>query len=301
MLQARTVVAHTQIAIVEGEAGVGKHLFAQTLHRHSPLAQLPFRRFDAREWLASETEISALKGTIYLDRVDLLASTGQGLLLNLIKSLQDSPPKQFLLLASSHVSLRNLASEGEFLPDLAFRIAAVRFFLPRLRDRREDIAPLAQTLLERICAQYRQPTTFLASGTLQRLLQHNWTGNVRELASTLESAVLESRTGVIRPGDLILQLSTISSTPGAPSNSADTDALDANDAQYSQPVIPGDISKPENLTLNAAVLRHIQYVLERNRGNKLRTARQLGISRSTLYRLLAGGSISSTPGELSRD
>ena len=75
LLQAEITAPHLHIAALEGEAGTGKHLFAQTLHLHSELASHIFHRRDAREWLANETDISSLSGTLYLDRVDLLALT----------------------------------------------------------------------------------------------------------------------------------------------------------------------------------------------------------------------------------
>ena len=278
MLQVEVAAPRLHLASLEGEPGTGKHLFAQLIHRQSDLAQLPFRRCDAREWLANEADLSSLCGTLYLDRIDLLAPIGQGLLLNLIKTLQNNLPssRRILLLVSAHVSLRQLAGHGALLPDLAFRVTAVRFCLPPLRERREDIAPITQSLIDCICRRYQQPTAVLAQGTLHRLLQHSWPGNVAELASVLESAILDSTSGVIRPDDLNLhtprELSPATSEP-------------STQTQVS--------SIPDNLTLSAAVHRHIQFVLELNRNNKLRAARQLGISRSTLYRLLAGEQISS--------
>jgi len=276
LLQAEIAVPRLQFATLDGEPGSGKHLFAQTLHRNSPLAALPFLRRDAREWLATDADPASLTGTLYLDRVDLLASTGQGLLLSLVKMVQDAAPLRFLLLISSHVSLRTLASQGLFLPDLAFRLTAVRFPLPPLRDHREDIAPIAQALIDRICRRYQQPVAVLSPGTLPRLLQHTWPGNVRELESVLESAILDSTTGVIRPENLDLALAQHPRWPDAAAGSANPLADPA--------------AIPEDLTLDAVIHRHIQIVLGLNRGNKLRAARQLGISRSTLYRLLAGES-----------
>jgi two-component system response regulator AtoC len=240
------------------------------------LANLPFRRRDARTWLASDADAETLSGTLYLDRVDLLASAGQGLLLSLVKTLQSdpTPPPRFLLLASSQTSLRYLASQGHFLPDLAFRLTAVRFPMPPLREHREDIAPITQSLIERICRRYQQPIAVLAPGTLPCLLQHNWPGNVRELESVLESAILESTTGILSPADL--RLDPPHSHP---------ESVPLAEASVSAPAS----AKPtEDLALDAVILRHIQRVLDLNGGNKLRAARQLGISRSTLYRLLAG-------------
>jgi DNA-binding NtrC family response regulator len=284
MLQADIAAPRLTIAAIEGEPGTGKHLFAQTIHRQSLSGSLPgnlpFRRRDAREWLATEADSSSLTGTLYLDRVDLLASGGQSLLLNLIKILQTSavdpqtPHPRFLLLVSTHTSLRQLAAQGRFLPDLAFRLTAVRFPLPPLREHREDIAPITQALIDRICRRYQQPTAILAQGTLPRLLQHVWPGNVRELACILESAILESTTGILRPSHLNLDPAPLRE-------------------QQPPPLAVTPLHSPqgaEEMTLHAAVHRHIQLVLELNRGNKLRAARQLGISRSTLYRILAGES-----------
>jgi two-component system response regulator AtoC len=274
VLQAEVTAPRLHLATLEGEAGTGKHLLAQNVHRQSDLAGQPFRRRDAREWLANESDSSALSGTLYLDRVDLLAAAGQGLLLNLVKMLQnDAAPPRFLLLVSTHAALRQLASQGLFLPDLAFRLTAVRFSIPPLREHREDIAPIAQALIDRICRRYQQPTAVLAQGTLPRLLQHSWPGNVRELASVLESAILDSTTGVLRPNDLALHIPRESIPPALPNPS------------------PAPNELPDDLTLDAAIQRHIQLILELNRGNKLRAARQLGISRSTLYRLLSGASL----------
>jgi DNA-binding NtrC family response regulator len=275
ILQAEITAPRLQVATLEGEPGTGKHLFAQTLHRLSPYIGHPFLHQDAREWLASETDPFALTGTLYLDRVDLLASAGQSLLLNLIKSLQSSENSarslRFLLLASAQTSLRHLAAQGQFLPDLAFRLTAVRFPLPPLRDHREDIAPIAQALVDRVCRHYQQPTAVLAPGAMPRLLQHPWPGNVRELASVLESAILDSTTGIIRPANLHLEIPVVQPAERPPT-----------------PLQTETLSLPQDMTLDAVIHHHIQLVLEINRGNKLRAARQLGISRSTLYRILAG-------------
>ncbi len=89
-----------------------------------------------------------LGGMIYLDRVDLLAPPGQGLLLGVLKALQDRPPGRAVLVASAQTPLRQMAGQGLLMPDLAFRLTAVRFAVPPLRQRKEDIAPLAQALLD---------------------------------------------------------------------------------------------------------------------------------------------------------
>jgi DNA-binding NtrC family response regulator len=204
LMQADMAVPHLQVAAIEGEHGTGKHTLGRYLFARSPLAGSKFQRRDAREWLATDADPATLAGYTYLDRVDLLAPPGQGLLLGVLRALQDRPPGRAVLLASSQTSLRQMAGQGLLLPDLAFRLTAILFAIPPLRLRREDITPLAQSLLERICARYQQRPVVLGPGALARLLQHNWPGNVRELASVLETALLEADNGVILAGNLAL-------------------------------------------------------------------------------------------------
>jgi DNA-binding NtrC family response regulator len=262
LMQAEMAAPHVQVATIEGEHGSGKHTLAHYLFSRSPLAGGRFERRDAREWLVADADPVTLTGCTYLDRVDLLAPPGQGLLLGVLKALQDRPAGRFILLASSQTSLRQMAAQGLLLPDLAFRLTTVRLAIPPLRQRREDIAVLAQALLDRICTRYQQRAVILGPGTLARLLQHNWPGNVREMAAVLETALLEAVNGVIRPDDLALP-----------------NSIEA----------PAEL-RPEirtgSLNLDSVIQHHVQYVLDLNRGNKLRAAHQLGISRSTLYRIL---------------
>jgi two-component system response regulator AtoC len=185
------------------------------------------------------------------------------LLLGVLKALQDRPPGRAIVLTSSETSLRQLAGQGLILPDLAFRLTAIRFAIPPLRQRREDVAPLAQSLLERLCERYQQRPVLLGPGALARLLQHGWPGNVRELASVLETALLEAVNGVIRATDLAIPDGPVVQPEAYPATQID------------------------NLSLDAVIRHHVQYVLDLNRGNKLRAAQQLCISRSTLYRILA--------------
>jgi two-component system response regulator AtoC len=268
--RAEIAAPHVQVAGLEGEPGSGKLTLARYLFCRSPLAATTFQRRDAREWLA-DTDPSTLTGFTYLDRVDLLAPPGQALLLTVLKSLQDRTQIRAVLLASSQTPLRQMAAQGLLLPDLAFRLTAVRFAIPPLRQRREDIAPLAQSLLDRICLRYQQRPVILGPGALARLLQHNWPGNVRELASMLEAALLESESGVIRPEDFALPIAH----------------------QKHSSIMPDRrlAGHTTDLSLDGIIRQHVQYVLDLNRGNKLRAARQLSISRSTLYRILGNQTI----------
>lgn len=266
LLQAEMAAPHVQLASIEGEPGTGKQTLARYLLSHSPMAGTPFQRKDAREWLL-EDDPGRLTGFTYLDRVDLLAPPGQGLLLSVLKHLQDRPAARVLLVTSSQISLRQMAGQGLLLPDLAFRLNAVRLAIPPLRMRKEDIAPIAQALLDRICTRYQHRVVELGPGALARLLQHAWPGNVRELASILEAALLEADSNVIRPGDLAIPV--------------------AGEASQLEEVA----QQHGSFALDEIIHRHVQYVLDLNRGNKLRAARQLGISRSTLYRILGNEAV----------
>ena len=268
LMQAEMAAPHVQLASIEGEAGVGKQMLARYLLSRSPLSSSVFQRHDAREWLLTETGAGTIGGFTYLDRVDLLAPPGQGLLLGVLKQLQDRVPGRMMLVASSQSSLRQMAGQGQLLPDLAFRLTAVRFAIPPLRARREDIAPIAQVLLDRICARYQHRPVTLTPAALGRLLQHAWPGNVRELASVLEAALFEAVNDTIRPDDLSLGSEMASVT-----------------RDFESPL------GPANLTLDDVIHRHVQYVLDLNHGNKLRAARQLRISRSTLYRILGNDAV----------
>ena len=277
LMQAQMAAPHLQVAAIEGESGAGKQTLARYICSRSAQASRDFHRRDAREWLATDADPGALSGFTYLDRVDLLAPPGQGLLLGVLTSLQDRPPGRAVVLASAQTPLRQMAGQGLILPDLAFRLTAIRFAVPPLRQRREDIAPLAQYLLDRLCQRYQQRPVALGPGALARLLQHNWPGNVRELASVLETALLEASNGIIRPADLSLP-----------------DAGEAHHPAHGEPSFaarPGLSADPVDLSLDTVIRQHVQYVLDLNRGNKLRAARQLRISRSTLYRILGNESL----------
>jgi two-component system response regulator AtoC len=296
LMQAEMAAPHLQVAAIEGEHGSGKHTLARYLFSRSPLASTSFQRRDAREWLATDADPATLAGFTYLDRVDLLAPPGQGLLLGVLKTLQDRPAGRAVLLASTQTPLRQMAGQGLLLPDLAFRLTAIRFAIPPLRQRREDIAPLAQFLLDRLCARYQQRPVVLGAGTLARLLQHAWPGNIRELVSILENALLEADNGVIRPLDLALPDGTqnfqqpfldMQSSAHSPMNPTMGSGAGLQASGFETSLGPQAAVQAANLSLDAVIRRHVQFVLDLNRGNKLRAARQLQISRSTLYRILA--------------
>ena len=155
--------------------------------------------------------------------------------------------------------------------DLCYRLTAIRFVLPPLRERREDIAMLADWLATRHGAVHGKSIRGLGPGSLSRLLAHSWPGNVRELETVITNAAMECAGQWIRPIDIPPLLSA-----GESQNKAVAQAPDSN-ADYDP-------------NLDRMILRHIMQVLAKTGGNKLKAAQMLGISRSTLYRLLDSGS-----------
>lgn len=270
----RCTAPHFRLVNVEGEQGSGKMLLAQTLHHLGPASTGPFVPTVAGEFLRDPEVLwkDAAGGLVYLSRVDELPAEMQRLLRDFlervaherIRAAKASAPLQ--LVAGSTQSLRRMAAAGSFRSDLVTHLTAVRFTLPALRDRKDDIPLLAALFLRNWSRQHQKPLRGFASGVIQRLTAHNWPGNVRELESVIAAAALECTGQWIRPIDIpSLHWPAPAAAPAATDLSGDDPNLDR------------------------AILRHIVRVLARASGNKVRAAKMLGISRSTLYRLLESG------------
>ncbi|MGB6190942.1 MAG: sigma 54-interacting transcriptional regulator [Terracidiphilus sp.] len=266
LLQAEAVAPRLWAAFIEGEEGTGKETLARCLHARSLFAQSAFERHDARRWIVTRGA-APIEGFIYLDRVDALSVAEQRLLWEATKNLPETPRGGGCLVASSRAPFRQLMSEGAMMPNLLFRLGTVHFAVPPLRARREDIAPLVHFLLDRASRSHQRPHAVLAPGALARLMQHHWPGNVAELSTVLESALLEATEGVIRVESL---------------------HLPASDRVRAEPTESGGSNC---LDLHTMIRQHVRHVLNLNQGNKLRSSRQLGISRSTLYRILGNESV----------
>ena len=268
----RCTAPHFRLVNVEGEQGTGKLLAAQTLHRLGASASGPFVPAIATEFIEAPQSLweEAARGLLYLARVDELSPDQQRSLRDFLehaahermRAAKTSAPLQ--IVAGSTQSLRRLAGSGTFRPDLASHLTAIRFALPPLRDRKDDIPLLAGLFLRDWSRQHNSPLRGFAAGVLPRLASYAWPGNVRELESVIGAAALECSGQWIRPID-IPRLHWPGPSPVAPAV-VDPSADDPN--------------------LDRAILRHITRVLAQANGNKVRAARMLGISRSTLYRLL---------------
>lgn len=287
--QMRHTARHLRVAAIEGETGTGKMLAARTLHGSGLNPQSAFVPCPATRFLESNASLALVPGhyapksdfaalpsvrqsaggTLVLTRIDELSSAYQARLLEFLQWIDhqhimrglESIPRQILCLSSR--SLRHLANSAALRSDLANRLTAIRFALPPLRERREDIPLLTDLFTQRFSETHGKPIRGLGPQTLPHLMRHSWPGNVRELESVICSASLTCQGQWIRPIDLPA-LNTVPTVQ--------------------QP--PRIALAEEDPNLDRAILRHIQRVLSRVEGNKLRAAKLLGISRSTLYRLL---------------
>ena len=280
----RCTAPHFRLAAIEGEAGAGKLLAAQTLSRMGPAAAGPFVPSSAAAFLARPAELwrEARSGLLYLARVDELTQDQQRSLRDFLERAAHERIRThavtgpFQIVAGALEPLRRLAASGSFRSDLAAHLTAIRFAVPPLRERRDDIPLLAGLFLRDWAETHRKTIRGFAPGALSRLAAYPWPGNVRELNSAVAAAALDCTGQWIRPID-------IPPLQGA----APLSPLPAGEAPADDP------------NLDRAILHHIVRVLARVNGNKVRAARMLGISRSTLYRLLEPEAPASTaaPGQ----
>jgi DNA-binding NtrC family response regulator len=274
----RCTAPHFRIAAVEGEPGTGKMLAARTLHQLGPGAAGPFAPFAAAEFLENPLSLwkDARGGLLYLSHIEELAPAQQRELRDFLERVArerirvHSTPGPLQLVAGTLQPLRRLSASGAFRADLAGHLTAIRFAIPTLRERREDIPLLAALFLRRWSQRHDKPLRGFAPGVLARLAGHSWPGNVRDLESAIAAAALETSGQWIRPIDIPRLEWTASSAHPIPQAS----------------LAPTD----DDPNLDHAIRRHVTRVLALVSGNKVRAARLLGISRSTLYRMLEADS-----------
>jgi DNA-binding NtrC family response regulator len=260
-LQVSRLGPHFRTVLVRGEVGTGKELAARALHQNSPGADGPFVSCQAgalAEWADNEIHEQirrAESGTLFLDSIEEMPLRSQA---RLAKALEQKAYTR--MIASSSQDLRILTAAGRLRPDLYHRVAMVEIVLESLRHRMEDIPELALHFVRRFARLHRKVVDSLAQGTMERLRQHNWPGNVRELENVLWSAVAHCESNALE----VDHLTSMSASKG----SAET------------------IEVRQSVKLQDVLEQHVQFVLQSCAGNKLRAAELLGISRSTLYRML---------------
>jgi DNA-binding NtrC family response regulator len=277
-MQIRRIGPYFRTVLVSGEAGTGKQMVARALHSMSQRPDGPFVvcHSAALGEAASGPDgdditglmRAASRGTLFFDRIDEMPQQAQGRLLRILRRqewLQQglaAPQKVDLrLIASTSQDLRVLAAASRFRQELYHRIATLAITLPLLRERPEDISALARHFLHQFGRMYSKNVERIDEDAMRQLEDYRWPGNVRELENVLRNSVLLSEGGVLGVEEI--------------PRLTETDAP-----------IPLSISTAGTIRLQDVVEQHVLHVLKSCAGNKLRAAESLGISRSTLYRML---------------
>ncbi len=284
--------------LILGDTGTGKELFARALHDNGPRARQPFVAVNCSAipgtLLESElfghekgsfTDARTAKpglfeladgGTIFLDEVSAMPHELQAKLLRFLETREirrlgglKSSTVDVRIIAAANEDLRALVRDGAFREDLYFRLAVVPIRLPPLRERGEDALLLARHFLARLARTYGVPAPELSRDALRTIERHPWPGNVRELKNAIERGLLLAGGEPIGPEHLALD----EALPGP----AEVEAAAGRS---------GGAALPFPATLEALERAAALAMVERFGGNKSRAARELGITRSRLYRIL---------------
>jgi len=275
--------------LILGENGTGKELVAQAIHQKSLRTQKPFIKVDVGALTESlfESELfghkkgaftdaredrvgrfeSAEGGSLFLDEIGNITLQQQAKLLSVLQNRKimrlgsnEQIPVNIRLICATNVPLSELANESRFRKDLVYRINTVEITIPPLRRRKEDILMLAKHFGKIYADKYIKPTPEFDAGCKEKLLQYSFPGNVRELQYSIERAVIMAEGDVLTAGDIIF----------SPLESVSIATEEAGDLKLS------------NLEKNT-----ILKVIEKHSGNISKAAKELGITRTALYRRLS--------------
>lgn len=235
LLQVAENVAQSQAnVLILGESGTGKELLAAYIHQHSLVSTNPFVALNCAalpEQLA-ESELFghekgaftgavvrkigkfelAGKGTMLLDEISEMALPLQAKLLRVLQEKEidrvggrQPVPINTRVIAVSNVDLKQAVEEGSFRKDLYYRINVIPFTLPPLRNRPDDILPLAEHFIHKFCLENRKPDLRLTANAARKLQAYDWPGNIRELENTMERAVIITSGGKLPAGQILLE------------------------------------------------------------------------------------------------
>jgi two-component system response regulator HydG len=275
--------------LILGENGTGKDLIAKAIHERSLRANQPFIKVDvgsltetlfeselfghkkgaftdAREDRSGRFE-DANGGTLFLDEIGNISLRQQAKLLTVLQNRQvtrlgsnKATDIDIRLICATNLPLYELANDERFRKDLIYRINTVEVTMPPLRKRDGDVVLLAKHFAGIYAAKYLKPAITFDDSALQKLDSYHFPGNVRELQYTMERAVIMADSNVLRANDLIF--SSIETSP------AEAQAVD---------------DMPLSMLEKTTILR----VIEKHNGNITRAAKELGLTRTALYRRLS--------------
>lgn len=282
----RKVAATDANIFITGENGTGKELIAHEIHRHSKRANEVMLGIDmgAINETLFESELfghvkgsftdaktdrtgkfeAAEKGTLFLDEIGNLSLTLQAKILSclqnrsIVKIGSNTPiPIDIRLISATNKNLISMISDGLFREDLLYRINTITIDIPPLRERGNDVILLAEFYLNKYANKYDKHGLRMNQGAMQKLLNYKWPGNVRELQHTMEKAVILANDKVL------------------------------NDDSFSLCENPAAIKKElHHMTLDEMEEEMIQANIHYENGNMSSVAKNLGISRQTLYNKL---------------
>jgi DNA-binding NtrC family response regulator len=273
--------------LILGENGTGKELVARELHRLSRRADRVFLSVDMGSISETlfESELfghrkgaftgadddrsgrfqAAAGGTIFLDEIGNLPLHLQAKLLRVLEERKVTPvgadraePVDVRVVAATNVPLHELRDANRFRPDLLFRLNTVEILVPPLRERRDDILPIAHHYLERYARRYHKDETAFSPAAEEALREYDWPGNVRALRHAVERAVILASSNLIEPADLQLG------------------SLPPPDAAGHR--------KTTSLNLEAVEKETIAAALRQHGFNISHAAKELGLTRASLYR-----------------
>jgi DNA-binding NtrC family response regulator len=271
--------------LITGEHGTGKDVVARWIHAASPRSARAFVPVNASALAdgvfeselfghvkgaftdAKQDRVGCFEladgGTLFLDEIGSMPQTQQAKLLRVLQSGEFQPVgssrtrhAEVRVLAATNADIAQEVRRGAFREDLLYRLNTVEIHLPPLRDRREDVAALAEHFLSTKANRYQKRISGFSPEALGLLLAHSWPGNVRELEHVVERAVVLAEGVAIEARDLNLQR------------------------------FAGGSAEVERMTLADAEAHLIRKALARTAGNVVTAAEQLGLSRSALYRRL---------------
>jgi DNA-binding NtrC family response regulator len=277
--------------VIWGESGTGKELVARAVHLHSPRANGPFEAVNCAALPASliQSELfghekgsftgadrckigrfeAASGGTIFLDEIGDLSPELQVILLRVLEQKvmrrvggTRDIPIDVRVVAATHVDLQKAVANNVFREDLYYRLNVLHLDIPPLRDRAEDIELIAKHYLEQFSSKNNPRVRGFSEGALEVMNYHPWPGNVRELINRVHQATILAEGRMIGASDL-----------GLERRGADRDKMTLDEIRDSA----------EKTAIAAA--------LARARNNVSRAARDLGISRTTMYRFMEKHSI----------
>jgi transcriptional regulator with PAS, ATPase and Fis domain len=282
VLKKATQVAATETtALLQGESGTGKEVVARFIHRASPRKDGPFVAINcaalpeqllepevfgyergaftgAQQSKPGQLELAS-GGTLFLDEVSEMSLPAQGKFLRVLqeREFQRLGGTRLLkahvrVIAATNRNLRKGVELGSFREDLYYRLQVFEIRIPPLRDRRNDVLPLADAFLQDISRSFARPPAGLTKDARDALLSYHWPGNVRELRNALERAAILCEGGLIASPHLMLQ---------ADRQAATTQTSDLNEVER----------------------QTIEQVLRETQGNKSQAAKRLGITRTQLY------------------